>query len=98
MKRAYRIVRTRTILTELCVTADSLEELQESLNNGNYDDALDDAESEQWNVVDTNEDITDLTAQRQANAYFDTDYQTIEEFNKGEQESNGIRYIETIWD
>jgi hypothetical protein len=64
MKRAYRIVRTRTILTELCVTADSLEELQESLNNGHYDDALDEAESEQWNVVDTNEDITDLTAQR----------------------------------
>ena len=68
MKRAYRIVRTRTILTELCVTADSLEDLQESLNNGHYDDALDEAESEQWNVVDTNEDITDLTAQRQANA------------------------------
>ena len=30
------------------------------------------------------------------NEYFDTDYQTIEDFNKGEQESNGIRYIETI--
>lgn len=68
MKRAYRIVRTRTILTELCVTADSLEQLQSELYNGDYDDALDEAESEQWNVVDTSEEVTDLTAQRQANA------------------------------
>lgn len=30
------------------------------------------------------------------NDYFDTDYQTIEEFNRGEQESNGIRYIEQL--
>jgi hypothetical protein len=28
------------------------------------------------------------------NQYFDTDYQSIIEFNSGEAEANGIRYIE----
>ena len=67
MKKVYRIITTRTIATEICVTADSLEEVQELYNNGEYDDAIDEAEMEQWNVVDTDHYITDLTAQRQAN-------------------------------
>ena len=66
MKRAYSIIRTRTISTEICVIAESLEEVQESYYDGVYDDMMDEAESEQWNVVDTDHYITDLTAQRMA--------------------------------
>ena len=48
MKKVYRIITTRTIATEICVTADSLEEVQELYNNGEYDDAIDEAEMEQF--------------------------------------------------
>jgi hypothetical protein len=66
MKKVYRIIRTRTIATELYVTADSLEEVQELYSEGEYDEAIDEAEMEQWNIVDVDHRITDLTAQGKA--------------------------------
>ena len=66
MKRAYSIITTKTISTEICVIAESLEEVQELYYDGEYDDLIDEAEMEQWNVVDTDHYITDLTAQRMA--------------------------------
>lgn len=59
MKR-YKIIETKTLVTEIEVTAESMQHATELYMNGEFGDQLSHAETEQWNVVDDSFEIQEL--------------------------------------
>jgi hypothetical protein len=58
--KKFVIIRTTTIVSEIEIEAESFDDADERYCMGEFEDALANAQTEQWNVVDETTQIEEL--------------------------------------